>query len=235
MKRPILLLALLCAPLAAAPPTLAQTQTQTQSPAPATMLHLSESGRVTVRPDELVATLRAVSGGASSAAVQAKVNALMEQALAQAKSVPGVTVATGPYQVWRGPQAEPWHAEQSLTLRGREAAPMLDLVGRLQTEGLATAQLDWVVTPETARKARAEATRLALAGLRARADEAAGILGLSFVRFSDVRLDGTPPPMPMPRMAVAMAAAPPAKPPSAVAEDETIEATVTADAVLLPK
>ena len=104
----------------------------------------------------------------------------------------------------------------------------------LQTQGLAISRLGWQVTPEVSRKARAEATKQALSALRARVDEAAAIVGLSFGGFRDIRLDGTPQ-MPMPRMMAAMAASPDAKPPSAQAEDVTIEASVDADVLLVAK
>jgi uncharacterized protein YggE len=76
--------------------------------------------------------------------------------------------------------------------------------------------------------AREAATAKALGRLRARAEAAAKILGLSFDRFQEVRLDNARP-APMPRFAgaaMAMAA------PVAEAADVDVTATVEADAVL---
>ena len=84
-----------------------------------------------------------------------------------------------------------------------------------------------------ARKARAEATRLALAGLRGRADEAAMQIGMAFEGFKEIRLDADRPgPMGPRLMASPMlgSAAPVA--PSAEAEDISISATAEADVLL---
>ena len=71
---------------------------------------------------------------------------------------------------------------------------------------------------------------MALRTLRARVDEAAGILGLRFASFKEVRLNGVPPrPMPQ-RRAMPMAAS--VTPPVAQAQDVDIDATVEADAIL---
>jgi predicted secreted protein len=203
-----------------------------------TLLHLSEYARVMVRPDELVAMLRAQAVAASAAEAQAQVNTAMAGALASARQTAGVTVATGAYSVW--PQNPPahggrqeWRATQTLELHSGDGVALLTLVGTLQQRGLAVGQLAWRLAPETARKARAEALRQALSGLRARADEAASILGLRFDSFRDVRL-GQAVPMPRPMMfgarAPAAAQAPP--PPVAEAEEVPIETSVEAEVVL---
>lgn len=211
-----------------------------QVPVPAqnnqqTTLHLSETGRVIVRPDELVATLRATATGTGAAGVQGKINTAMQTALARAHALAAITASTGFYQVWRVNQTDQWHAEQALTLRAHDAPVLLELVGNLQGLGLASSGLSWMVTPELARSARAEATNQALSALRARADEAAAIVGLSFISFRDIRLDGASPQPFAPRMMAAMSASADPKPPSAEAEDVTIETSVSADVLLGPK
>jgi predicted secreted protein len=208
-----------------------------------TILRLAETATVSVHPDELAASLRAEVVGGTAAAAQAKVNAAMAGALARAKATAGVTVATGGYNVYRlGPtpndkdRTERWQGSQSLELQGHDGAVMLKLVGDLQTAGLAVGQLGWRLSPDAMRKARAEATRQALAGLRGRADDAAAALGLTFDSFKEVRLDSARP-TPSPRLAMAvapMAAAAPA-PPSAEAEDVPVSATAEADIVLKPR
>jgi predicted secreted protein len=209
-----------------------------------TLLRLAETATVSVHPDELAAALRAEAVGATAAEAQAKVNAATTGALARAKAVAGVTVATGGYNVYRlGPTAndkdrtERWQGSQGLELKGHDGAVMLKLVGELQQAGLAVGQLGWRLSPEAMRKARAEATRQALANLRGRADDAAAALGLTFDSFKEVRLDSVPP---APGLRLAMAAAPmaaaaPAPPLSAEAEDVPVSATAEADIVLKPR
>ena len=208
-----------------------------------TSLHLSETGYVTVAPDEVLVTLRAQADGATAAEVQARVNAMVAKALAAAKAVPGVGAQTGSYVVGtpepgRQPGPRPiWHAAQSIALRGHDSEPMLNLVGLLQGQGLATGQLVWRVSPASQRKAQAEAMQQALRNLKQRADDAAATLGLRFVAFKEVRLDGQSDSRPMMRSmsaAAPMAMAGAAPPPSLAAEDVTIEAVVTAEVTLAP-
>lgn len=195
-----------------------------------TVLHLSESARVNVHPDELVASLKVSAASISAAEAQNRVNAIVAKTIEQAKATPGVAAATGNYQVWNSKQPEQWNAEQSVDLRSRDGAGLLRLVGVLQQQGLILARLGWRVAADTNRHARAEATKLALGGLRARAEEAAAVIGLRFGAFRDIRLDGTGALAgPLPRMALAAAAAP-----TAEADDVAVEASVEADVILLP-
>ncbi len=105
--------------------------------------------------------------------------------------------------VWRfGPTSQDragrWQASQTVSLHSGDGAALLKLVGELQQMGLAVNQLAWQLAPETARKARHEATADALRALRGRADEAAGLLGLQFNSFKEVRLENPPPAHPPP-------------------------------------
>jgi predicted secreted protein len=205
-----------------------------------TLLRLAESATIMVHPDELVASLRAQAVTPTAAEAQAKVNALVADALEHAKQVAGVKVATGAYSVWRSFQtekekAEKWQATQWISLRSGDGAPLLKLVGDLQARGLAVGELQWQLTAETARGAREQATRQAIGGLRARAEEAAALLSLSFGEFREVRLDNIRAPSPRLAAQMATAAAAPAPPPSVEAEDVEVTATVEADVVLRPK
>jgi predicted secreted protein len=204
-----------------------------------TLLHLSESARVMVQPDELAASLRVEAVTASAAEAQAQVNTAMAGAVALARQTAGVRVTTGSYTVW--PQTTPqavvrpggrqdWRASQTLELRSGDGAVLLTLVGALQQRGLAVSQLGWQVAAETERHARAEATKQALGSLRVRAEEAADVLGLHFDSFREVRLDAIPRPRPLPMRAMTAASAAP--PPTAEAEPVPVEASVEADVVL---
>lgn len=204
-----------------------------------TVLHLADTETVSVAPDELAASLRAEATNADPAEAQRQVNAAIADALAHTGKVSGVTVSTGAYSVWHvGPtpqdNTERWQASQSLELKGHDSVALLTLVGLLQHNGLVVGELGWRLSREAERKAHDEATRQAIAALRGRAQDAAGLLDLRFGSFKEVRLDSAAP-MPGPRFVGAMAAMAAAPPPSAVAADVQVSATADADAVLLPK
>jgi uncharacterized protein YggE len=209
-------------------------------PAPLTVLKLAETATVKVAPDELAASLRAEAIAGTAAEAQARVNASIADGLARSKAVASVEVSTGGYSVYRmGPNSstdrtERWQAGQSLELKGKDGTPLLKLVGDLKKSGLAVQALGWRLSPDAARRARSEATRQALAGLRGRADEAAGQIGLTFDRFQEVRIDSQRPSPIAPRMMSAMAKSD-APPPSAEAEDVLVSATAEADVLLKPK
>ena len=230
--RRALLATLLLLPLAATP-ALADDP-------PRTKLRLSESAEIAVRPDELHATLAAEARAGTAAAAQAAVNRAMATALERARAIPGMVVSTGGYQVWRTSErnapSQVWQASQSLELTIKDPAPLLDLVGTLQGQGLAVRQLGYRVSRDLYRRTREQATEEAVKGLAARAERMAGLLGLAFDRFSSVELDGTRPPTPVFRaMAAPMAASAAPPPPVAEAEDVRIGASVSAEALLRPR
>ena len=214
--------------LLAAPPVLAGD----------TVLFLAESATVMASPDELVAFLRAEATAPNAAEAQGRVNVMSRDATAIATQAKGVQVSNGSYQVWRtGPnqqeRAEKWQASQTMRLTSADGAALLTLVGTLQQKGLAVSSMQWRLSRETEKKARQDATRQAILGLRGRADDAAVLLDLQFDHFRTVRLDGVES-MPVPRPApMAMArGAEAAPPPIAVAEDIPVTAAVQAEAVL---
>jgi predicted secreted protein len=202
-----------------------------------TLLKLSQDARVMVHPDTLAATLRIEADRPTASEAQARVNEQTAKAIALARKAPHVVATTGSYSVWHQTQpTDRWHAAQTVQLRGTDGPAMLALVGELQGQGMAVQQLAWQLSPEARRKAQSEATAKALKTLTARATEAAGLLGLRFVEFREVRLDGAQPtPRPMPLMMAAPAGARAAPPPVAETEDVTVTASVGADAVLAPK
>lgn len=228
--RRLLALILLGLPIAAAaqpaqPPPVAETE-----------LHLGETAEVARAPDEVIAVLRAEARAGSAAAAQEAVNRTATAAVARAQAVQGVRVATGGYWTGRVDDNRAWVASQQITLRSAEGAPLLDLVGTLQGQGLAMSSLTWTLTRDTQRTAREEASRLALDALRRRADAVAAQLGLQVVGLKEVRIDapqGMPRPMAAPMVASMRSASGP--PPVAVAEDIMVSATVQAVVVLRPR
>ncbi len=238
MRRTLLALACL-APLAAAAqerPVLRLIQ-----PDPTrTMLQLSESAEIAVKQDELHAVLVAEARGGSPAAVQAAVNRAMSAALDKARAAPSVAAETGGYSVWRSygaslPASQAWQGSQTLALTARDPAPLLELVGALQAQGLAVRGLAFRVSPELLRRAREQASEQAVRGLQARAERIAGLLGLAFERFASVTLEAEPgPAMPMAAVA-AMQGGAGGAPPVAEAALVRVGARVSAEAVLQPR
>jgi len=213
-------------------------------PAPAraeeTLLRLSETAEREVRADQLVAVVRAQANGSSAAAVQEQVNRLVAAALERARATPGVTVSTGFYWTGRtGERREQWQATQEIRLTAIEAAPaLLELAGTLQGQGLALSRLSYEVSRTLARREREAVTEEALAALKERAERLAGVMGMRFAGFREVRVDAgrfARPPMPAPMMAAAADSARPAPPPSAEPADMPISATVEGDAILKPR
>jgi uncharacterized protein YggE len=224
------LLAPILAAVVAAAPAVAQP-----TPLAETALHIGETAEVTRAPDEVVAVLRAEARASTAAGAQEAVNRAVAAAVARARTVPGLTVATGGYWTARVDEGRAWQASQQVTLRGSDAAALLETAGALQQQGLAMGGLTWQLTREATRTAREEASRLALDALRRRAAAVAEQLGLQLVGLREVRIDA---PEHAPRPVAMMAAganAAPAAPPVAVAEDVVVSATVSAVAVLRPR
>jgi len=230
MRRLLALLGLLALPLAAyAQPAPMAT------PLSETALHIAESAEVSRAPDEIVAVLRAEARAGSAAAAQQAVNRLITAAVERARGVPGVRMATGGYWTNRVEEGRAWLSAQQVTLRAGDGAALLELVGALQAQGLATSSLNWTLTRDTTRAAREEASRLALEALRRRAEAVAEQLGLVLVGLKEVRIDVPDHgPRPMAMMATARSASA-APPPVAVSEDIPVSASVQAIAVLRPR
>ncbi len=196
-----------------------------------TVLHLSDTESVSVPPDMLVATLRAEASASTATAAQQQVNAAIAAAVIRIHQVAAVKAQTQGYTAWQPKQQGAWQASQSIRLSATDGPPLLALVGQLQQAGLAISDLEWQLSPAAFRAAQDQASSEALGRLRQKADAAAKTLGLRFESFQRVDLAG-PEFAPVPRM-MAMAAAAPT-PPTAIAQDVPVTATVTADVVLVP-
>jgi uncharacterized protein YggE len=197
-------------------------------------LHLSASATVQVAPDELVADLSALGNSPTAAAAQRRVNTLIGAAAKAAGSVVSVKVAFRDYSVQfvDEPPAH-WVAQQTVELRGRDGAALLDLVGELQSLGLAIGSLDWQVSPARADAAQQEATIAALKHLRSQAAGAAQALGVEVDHFQSVQLNGGARPIPYGRAVPAMMAmAAPMPPPSSSPTAQDVTADVEGDVVL---
>jgi predicted secreted protein len=198
-----------------------------------TVLRLSETAEVERTPQEVSATLRAEARGADSRTVQAQVNSRMTAALAAARAVQGVQASTGGYWTTRQEKERNWLASQSLTLRGTEPGPLLELAGALQGQGLVMDGMGWSLSRTQRLEARQEAGRLAVEALRARAEAVAQQLGLQVAELRELRLDapdtGTPRFRAAPMMAARAEAAPP---PVSAPQPEMVSATAEASFLL---
>lgn len=210
---------------------------ETSAPPGVTVIHLTEKADRMMARDRLRAGLAVEVTGPVAQQVQAEINRRMEAALAKAKSVTTVKAENGGYSVY--PQRDPgkpplWHGQQTLNLVSDAPADLLELMGDLQQQGLATQGLTFEVAEESLRKAEDGLTAEALAALRQRADKVAGDLGMSVQQIRDITVGnaegGARPPFPM--MRAAAAAAPP---PVAEPGDAQISVTVQAEIWLAPK
>lgn len=155
-----------------------------------TRLRVSETGSVAVQPDELVASLRIEARAATAAAAQEQVNTAMAAALATARAVPGARVSAGHYATQMDRDKQEVMAQQSLNLRGPEA--LVELVGRLQAEGLLLDGITWQLSEPAALKARDDATRVAIRAVQERGASIARDLNLRVITLRDLVVDAAP-------------------------------------------
>jgi predicted secreted protein len=202
-----------------------------------TVLHLSETAEKPVRRDRLRADLRVEATAPDAVRAQTDVNRRMAVAVERAKALSGLQIQTGGYSIYQErPQNAParWRASQGLVLTGRDPAPLLQLVGELQGDGMLIGGLSFELAAETAKTVQDELTEQALARLRERAEKVAGQMGLSLARFRDVRVGNAMgdrrPPIAM--RAVAAEAAQAAAPAVAEPGDAVVQVTVEADILL---
>lgn len=213
MIRSLLLAAALLLPLSA----YAQSETR---------LRVSESGSVTVQPDEVVASLRVEARADTAAEAQERVNRAMAAAVATARAVAGARVETGHYAARSDREKREVVAQQSLNLRGPEA--LVGLVGQLQADGLLLDQISWQLSEAAQRRGRDDATRVAIRAVQERGAAIARDLGLRVSAMRDLYVESAPEARPMMMAARGASAAPP----TVTAEELTVSARVTADLLL---
>ena len=214
------------------------------APAPAqealrTTLVLSETAAREVAQDTLVALLAARAEATTPRAAQAEVNRAMTAAIEKADAVTGVRAATAGYRVYqehdRDGKPRGWTAEQDLRLTAREAAPLLELAGVLQEDGLLLNGLAYELSAEARRAIEDELALEAIAALRRRAEEVAASVAMQVETIATLRVGEVadePPVRPMMRTALAEASA---APPVALPDVETVSTRVQAELILAPK
>lgn len=209
-----------------------------ERPEDGTRIVLSETAIREVEQDTLVAMLAARGQADEPRDAQSQVNEAIRAALEAVRQIEGVRPATGGYRVYqeRDRDGEPtgWIAEQDVRLTTTEPAPLLDLVGELQDQGLLLRGLVYELSREAREALEDELTDEALTRLRDRAGRVAATLDAEIDRIAVLRLGGvdTPPPV-MPRMMEMRAAAQESMaPPSALPDLETVSVGIEAEVLL---
>lgn len=178
-----------------------------------TVLTLHESAETLISPDVLNVTLRVEAEGADAATPQKALNRAVAAALAKARAVEGVTVATGPYYTSRNepsakssPAAPAWRASQTIDLTSRRFDALLTLAGELQDDGLAMVGMGYQVSAQARSGVHETLVAEAFAALRQEAALVARTTGLSVVGYKTLSLSPSARPPVMMKAARGMAA-----------------------------
>ena len=204
-------------------------------PAPPSVT-VTASATASVANDRMQASMRAEADNASAAAAASQVNAAIGRALAMAKSVPAVKVATTgytTYQVTDKPNAQRWRVVQTISLESTDFTAGATLITRLQDEGgLLLSNMGFSLSDKTRHETEDRLTQEAIKGWQERAQSAAQGLGFDAWRPGHVTVQtegGRVYPLPrLQPLAVSSGAAPVAV--EAGTSDVTV--TVSGDAVL---
>lgn len=138
-----------------------------------------------VENDTLVAVLYAQREGPRADVIANQVNRLVDQAVEQAKQVPGVEVQTGAYRttaVYKDSNIRGWRVYQSIRLESQDSKRLGDLIGRLQNL-LNVQSISYQLSPRQERKYQKRLITEALHKFQARAKEIADTLGKSGYRI----------------------------------------------------
>lgn len=208
------------------------------------VLNLSASEQRDIEQDTLTAVLEYAEQGRDQVALQDKINQVMQRSLALARATEGVQVQSGGYQVYQV-QNTPgifsadnpvWRAQQSVQVSGMDSTVVLELVGSLQSTGLAINSLHYSLSPTRHEQVAGELTTALLQTLQQRAALAGQALGKTHAELIEVSLEGQGD-VPFARQAYAMAgmamdaliATPAAEP-----GQTTVSVSISARAILSP-
>jgi predicted secreted protein len=179
---------------------LAQTVVE-GAPTPQPVVTLTASATGSIANDRMHAYLRAEADNADANVASSEVNARMGKALARAKAVAGVDVATTGYTTWQvnEPNRPPrWRVTQSLKLDSADFTALAALVTRLQgQDGLLLSGLNFSVGPAARRSEEDALTQQAIKSWQQRARGAAEGFGAGGWRTGRVTIQtsdyGRPP------------------------------------------
>ena len=183
--------------------------------------------------DQFRAQVYTEATDSSPAELARKVNAVIAQAVQAGRAYPAVKVRTAgsnTYPVYgkNSRNIEGWRMRSTLALESREAAPLSELIGKLQ-QTMAVAGLNAAPSPETWKKTEDEAIADALAAFEARARLVAGSLHKKWkIKRVAVNSGNAQPPRPMVAYARAAMAAD-AAPAPIEAGDSPVTVSVTGE------
>ncbi len=204
----LVLAAAVPATLAIAPAAAQAQSLNPHFPQPAGVLSLSAQASADVPQDVIHITLFYEEQAKDPGSLTAALNQRADAALAQAKSVAGVTARTGTFSVYpttdRDGKISAWRGRTEVVLESRDFAAASKLAGQLA--GLMqVSNVEFSLSPEAQRAAEQKLTTEAIRSFRARADEAAKAFGYNAYSIRDVNVGGGRNVQPYPR-AMAMAA-----------------------------
>jgi predicted secreted protein len=179
------------------------------APATGTLVDLSAQASRAAPNDLFHATAFAEASDPNSATVARKVNQQIASALAVSKDFPSVRTRTGGTQTWpvygkNERTLETWRMRSEIQLESQDGPALADLLGKLQNT-LGISQMNATPSPETLRKAEADATIAAIQAFRERAGLIAGALGKKY-KIRELNVGSSNPVFPMMRGKVMMAA-----------------------------
>ena len=197
---------------------------------------VTASATASVANDRMQASMRAEAENASAAAAANQANATIGRALAIAKSVPAVKVATTgytTYQVTDKANAPRWRVVQTISLEATDFTAAATLITRLQDEGgLLLSNMGFSLSDKTRHETEDRLTQEAIKGWQERAQGAAQGLGFDAWRPGHVTVQSEGGRVyPLPRMQP-LAAAAGAAPVAVEAGTSDVTVTVSGEAVL---
>lgn len=179
-----------------------------------TIVELSADAQRTAANDLFKATVFAEGTDTNSATLARQINQTVSNALELATKYPAVKAQTGnsqtsPVYGKTGQTIEGWRIRSEIQLESRNASALAELLGKLQTS-MGVSQLLALPSPETEKKAEAEASVAAIDAFRDRAGLVAATLGKKYkIRELNISNSGRGGPVyPMFRAAKAAEAAP---------------------------
>ena len=252
MRLPVILMSALICTTSFMPAALADDDGLALPPEGHVLLNLSATETKTLAQDLLMASLRIEAEADTPVKVQSEINNAVQKAMDMAKKENTVKASTGGYYVYKNdPNPDPriqqnatkekkpvtWRGSQTINLESKDAARLLDLVGKMQGMSFVMNNLSYTLSPELAESVRDDLMVAALGKLKNKASIAAKTLGKSGYEFTDVSLEGASAIQPMykamaMRSEMAMDAAMPA--PTAEPGETDVSMTVSARALLKP-
>ncbi|MEK8052126.1 SIMPL domain-containing protein [Ideonella sp. DXS22W] len=221
----------------------AAAQTAVLAP-PANVLQLSAEASTEVPQDLLAITLQVVREGSDAATVQSQLRQVLDAALTEARKAqrPGqLDVRTGAFSLY--PRTAPkggiagWQGMAELVLEGRDLPAISALAGKLP--GLSVARVGFGLSREARERVAGEVSAEAIAKFRQRAASYAQQFGFGGWSVREVNISGgdvgPSAPVPMFRVARAMAAAPADESQPVEAGRATVSVTVSGSIQMSPR